>query len=388
MNEIEIVEITLRSMSLGLCIFGSAFLLLDRRLRRAAWGLALFFLLSAVDQADSLINMWEGYEQFLWFGGLTLFSSMLYGPAIYCYTRTMTDADFRPSLRTAVVLFGTPLLIASISYVPLARLPESARLALLTGQTISDPALATLADRAVVFSTVAFLIVTLASLALAWRQLDRNDRRIRRQFSNIEDKTMAWLRYMMVLLLAAWFWALGQSFLGTLTTVLSLPDYLDSFFSFAWVWALVFFGIRQVPINDNPSNITATRPDPSDDPTVKYSRSALDKDRMKRLAEQLEREMVTASLYNDPNLSLRLLSDRLRTSPNYLSQTLNDYLGVNFFDFVNGYRIAAAKTLLKETSTTITGIALDVGFNSRSTFNAAFKKHVGQSPTDFRRSET
>ena len=301
---------------------------------------------------------------------------------------TMTDADFRPSLRTAVVLFGTPLLIASISYVPLARLPESARLALLTGQTISDPALATLADRAVVFSTVAFLIVTLASLALAWRQLDRNDRRIRRQFSNIEDKTMAWLRYMMVLLLAAWFWALGQSFLGTLTTVLSLPDYLDSFFSFAWVWALVFFGIRQVPINDNPSNITATRPDPSDDPTVKYSRSALDKDRMKRLAEQLEREMVTASLYNDPNLSLRLLSDRLRTSPNYLSQTLNDYLGVNFFDFVNGYRIAAAKTLLKETSTTITGIALDVGFNSRSTFNAAFKKHVGQSPTDFRRSET
>jgi AraC-like DNA-binding protein len=81
---------------------------------------------------------------------------------------------------------------------------------------------------------------------------------------------------------------------------------------------------------------------------------------------------------------LRDLSDRLGVSENYLSQTLNEKLGRNFFDFVNAWRVDEAKRLLRENDGPVLAIALEVGFNSRSTFNAAFKKHGGGTPSQFR----
>jgi AraC-like DNA-binding protein len=105
---------------------------------------------------------------------------------------------------------------------------------------------------------------------------------------------------------------------------------------------------------------------------------------MARIAEKLQRAMDQDRLFADASLSLRDLADRIGVSENYISQTLNERLGRNFFDFVNAARIDAAKPLLREDGKTVLEVALAVGFNSRSTFNAAFRKHAGSTPSRFR----
>ena len=74
-------------------------------------------------------------------------------------------------------------------------------------------------------------------------------------------------------------------------------------------------------------------------------------------------------------------------SSHHLSQILNERIRQNFFDFVNSYRIEEAKRKLVEPATkhySILGIAEEVGFNSKSAFNNAFKKHTNMTPTEFK----
>jgi AraC-like DNA-binding protein len=77
-------------------------------------------------------------------------------------------------------------------------------------------------------------------------------------------------------------------------------------------------------------------------------------------------------------------------SVNHLSQVINSGFGVSFFDYLNQYRIEHAKELLTTLdgqSNAILNIAFTVGFNSNSAFYAAFKKYVGQTPAQYRRSQ-
>lgn len=76
-------------------------------------------------------------------------------------------------------------------------------------------------------------------------------------------------------------------------------------------------------------------------------------------------------LHND--LSLKKLSESISETENHISETLSQLLQTNFFQFVNGFRIEEAKAELQDKGKLVTNIALDVGFNSKSTFNTAFK---------------
>lgn len=86
----------------------------------------------------------------------------------------------------------------------------------------------------------------------------------------------------------------------------------------------------------------------------------------------------------EEDLSLKRLSEATEVSENHISETLSQHLQTNFFRYVNGYRIELAKRLLATTSKNVSTIAYDVGFNSKSTFNSAFKRSSGMTPTAFR----
>lgn len=93
--------------------------------------------------------------------------------------------------------------------------------------------------------------------------------------------------------------------------------------------------------------------------------------------------------YLDPDLSLSALSDQLAMTPREVSEIMNQSLGMHFFDFVNSYRVKAAKQLLMEdTGRSVIDTLHAVGFNSKSSFNTAFKKHTGLTPSAFRRAST
>ncbi|APX10392.1 helix-turn-helix domain-containing protein [Tateyamaria omphalii] len=116
----------------------------------------------------------------------------------------------------------------------------------------------------------------------------------------------------------------------------------------------------------------------------KYSKSALAGEHAARIARKLTAAMADDLLHRDANLSLTKLAQHIGSSPNYVSQTLNEHLEQPFFDFVNQWRIKEAEQLLVNGDETILAIAYEVGFNSRSAFYTAFKKHTGYTPTQHR----
>ena len=123
------------------------------------------------------------------------------------------------------------------------------------------------------------------------------------------------------------------------------------------------------------------------DDAARYVKSGLREDAMAQLLEALECLMVERQLYLDPELSLPKLADYLDTTVNHVSQTINAGLRTTFFDYINQKRVEAAIKLMQSDTTSreaILDIALEVGFNSTSTFYNAFRKVTGQTPGAYR----
>ena len=104
--------------------------------------------------------------------------------------------------------------------------------------------------------------------------------------------------------------------------------------------------------------------------------------------EKLKEYMITEKPYLNPSLSIRVLSEEIKMNSREVSVLINQNLNQHFFDFVNEYRIKEAMKILKNPSKksfTVLEILYEVGFNSKSSFNTAFKKHTGLTPTQFRK---
>lgn len=102
--------------------------------------------------------------------------------------------------------------------------------------------------------------------------------------------------------------------------------------------------------------------------------------------ERLQKKMKEEKVFLHPELSLHEMAELLETNTSYLSKVINERTGQNFNSFVNQYRIEEACLLLtnhKQQYLSIEGIALSVGFNSKSAFNGAFKKIKGFTPTEY-----
>jgi AraC-like DNA-binding protein len=120
----------------------------------------------------------------------------------------------------------------------------------------------------------------------------------------------------------------------------------------------------------------------------KYAKSGLRRQQMQEYKQQLEEIMVSHQAYLQPNLTLPTLAKSVGCSVNHLSQVINAGFNMSFFDYLNSHRVDHAQVLLSELNGrngAILKIAFTVGFNSNSAFYAAFKKHVGLTPAQFRK---
>jgi len=96
--------------------------------------------------------------------------------------------------------------------------------------------------------------------------------------------------------------------------------------------------------------------------------------------------MIEKHLFENPRLTLADVANELDTTTKTISSVVNSGFNMNFNDFVNHYRIEAVKEKLnngEQKTSTLLGIALDCGFNSKATFNRAFKKSTSLSPKDY-----
>ncbi len=106
---------------------------------------------------------------------------------------------------------------------------------------------------------------------------------------------------------------------------------------------------------------------------------------------RLKSYMKTEAPYLESSLSIYDLSQQLNVPSKELSVLINHNLNQHFFDFVNEYRIKKAIEILADASKndlTILEILYEVGFNSKSSFNTAFKKYTKLTPTQYRRQYT
>ena len=98
---------------------------------------------------------------------------------------------------------------------------------------------------------------------------------------------------------------------------------------------------------------------------------------------KIENLMAENCLFTNPELTLADVAKELQTNVSLISKTINQGFKMNFNDFVNNYRIEEVKKSFEKgdhKKSTLLGIAFDCGFNSKATFNRAFKKNTGFSP--------
>lgn len=102
--------------------------------------------------------------------------------------------------------------------------------------------------------------------------------------------------------------------------------------------------------------------------------------------KKLESLIVTEGLYTNPNLTLMDIAQRLETHPTFISRIVNRVFQMNFNDWINGYRVNAVILRFEKNehiNQTLLGIALDCGFNSKTTFNRCFRKTTGLAPREY-----
>lgn len=120
----------------------------------------------------------------------------------------------------------------------------------------------------------------------------------------------------------------------------------------------------------------------------RYEKSSLKDEEAKQYIDQLLEYMETIKPWKESDLNIQKLSLRTGIPQRFITQTLNEYLEKNFYTFVNEYRIKEVIRLFqseKHHQYTILAIAYECGFNSKSSFNAFFKKYTGKTPSQFRK---
>jgi AraC-like DNA-binding protein len=123
-------------------------------------------------------------------------------------------------------------------------------------------------------------------------------------------------------------------------------------------------------------------------PIRKYQKSGLDNHSSEELYSRLVSFMAISKPYLDPDLTIYKLAEHLEVPRHHLSQVINEKAQKSFFDFVNYYRVEEVKRQLINpdlANRNILGISLDSGFNSKATFNAAFKKIAGTTPSAYQK---
>ena len=116
-------------------------------------------------------------------------------------------------------------------------------------------------------------------------------------------------------------------------------------------------------------------------------RATMSQERSDEIVKKVLETMAGEKLYLQSELALQELADKLQVHAYLVSQAINEGLGKNFYDLVNGYRVEEASRLLSadnDRAAKIIAVAFDSGFNSKTTFNTVFKKFTGLTPSQFR----
>ena len=153
-------------------------------------------------------------------------------------------------------------------------------------------------------------------------------------------------------------------------------DYLIGYAMIFFIGIVSYFSFMQPSIFSGTLKI----------PFIKYQNNGLSTSIATEMKRRLISLMESDKLYLNNSLTLDMLSEHLNLSRHHTSQLINEHFQVNFFEFVNNYRIDEAIKLLqdKKNKLNINEIIYAAGFNNRTSFYNAFRKKTGISPKSYR----
>lgn len=304
-------------------------------------------------------------------------------PAVYLYVKAR--AATAPAAHNSVVHWRHGVLPAAGLLVAVGYwlLPAAARAMILVDGR-APPGLAPTLIIAATFSLL--LIWSLASFAyliVTLRHLGVFRKRLKDLYSNTETRELRWIDWLMGGLAALWGAAAAVFFSDNLGPGLPFPEEVVLVLMAALLLFVMAFSSLSPPADEPQEQPDLQTDQAPPEALPKYARSALTPELAGRIAARIEAAMRDEALYLNPDLSLQKLSQHVGARANLVSQTLNEQLGATFFDYIAHWRIEAAKPLILEGKASITAVALEVGFNSRSSFYKAFKKQTGLTPKAF-----
>ncbi|MBC2838694.1 AraC family transcriptional regulator [Robiginitalea sp. SC105] len=348
--------------------FIAVFLFFSRKGRKLSNYLLAFFFLSLAFGLLDYYLLSSGFYAFrpelaLFLNSLVIF----HAPLLLLYTQSLTRRDFR--LRPVHLLHALPfaLVMAMLAVFYYSQPPETQQQVLADVQKGED--------LSTILVSVFGLIYEISYLVAIKLQLRRYRETILEHFSNIDKINLNWLNFLVNVFIIS---VLASALANILRHSQLVP--MDQGAILVGLVGLLFFinsvlfkGLHQNEIFLGAEEI---RHESVASPEATHS-----------LLERLRSHLASGKPYLDPHLTLKDLAAQLGMPSRQLSTLINAELGKSFFDLINGYRIEEAKRILRESSDpklTILEVMYEVGFNSKSSFNTAFKKYTGSTPSAFK----
>ncbi len=342
--------------------------------------LALFFLFQTLSESGGIFQdvtkydpatlTFQGVSPFIYFRCLPF--GFLVFPFLYLYVLSITDRDFR--LRP-IHLVHTAFFVAIGAFI-VAEFRSKGIIALIMISRYND----TLFIRQDYYNFRLLHVLQLyIYILMCCRRLAVHRKTIRDVFSSLNDVNLRWLKVFLCLLSA---WGL----LGIATLVVYNVNFAKYPLSFVVFYA-VFLCVMTYAFLQSLSQREIDLPG-STHAERKYERNPLSFEESERHLERLVSYMEEKQPFLNPDVTINDLAKGTKISSHTISQVLNTRLNQNFYDFVNSYRVNESLRLLADTADrrkTIIEILFESGFNSKSTFNSAFKKHTGMTPSEFKR---
>ena len=293
---------------------------------------------------------------------------LLYGPIFYLYAQGVIFRDFK--LSSGNLLHLIPYLLLTILLLSLRKLTS------VTSEEIIKN------DLPWQFYLLSALMYAhfFVYLGLTYKSLWKYRKIIKNKYSQIDQINLDWLSFSLNTFGLLTFVSLIHNFIALAKnrSVFMVTLVLLLIFIFYFVNKVILKGLRQPEIF---AGITQNE-------TSKYLGSNLTPSQIEEYKKQLLALLRTEKPFLDPQVSIADLSEKLSVSKKHLSQVINQSFNKSFFDFINTYRIQEVQQILKESKDdklTVLEAMYEAGFNSKSSFNTAFKKETGQTPTEFRK---
>ena len=297
---------------------------------------------------------------------LPLQFSLALGPFIYFYVLKITRPGYK--LRGTDLLHFIPLLLQQGIFV--LEIGQSISTGVATYHTPVFQQTGLVLNMAAFISVVAYLYISFRLIESYYQQL---------KFNQVNDRYRNQMRWLVRLIKAF-------GFLWLLWLPYAVADFfyfhqrlgIQAYYPLYLLLAGMMIWIAATVHSKPGSTIIAQAPAVSRTPVPAV---------LRQKGAWLRRVMEDKRYYEDAELSLTSLADKLGLTVHELSRIINIALKKNFNDFINEYRVAEVIRKMQDPAfahITLLGIALDSGFNSKSSFNRIFKQITGKSPAEYK----